>query len=109
MKISEYQTNCHAEAVRLANAKTAIATAIEGKGVTVPDGTLLDGMAALIESIETGGGTAYTIGHGLKLDAETNTLSVDTADKMEQDNTLPITSAAVYVEVGNINALLKTI
>lgn len=56
-----------------------------------------------------GGGTAYTIGHGLKLDAETNTLSVDTADKMEQDNTLPITSAAVYVEVGNINALLKTI
>ena len=56
-----------------------------------------------------GGGAAYTIGHGLKLDAETNTLSVDTADKMEQDNTLPITSAAVYVEVGNINALLKTI
>ena len=56
MKISEYQTNCHAEAVRLANAKTAIATAIEGKGVTVPDGTLLDGIAPLIESIETGGG-----------------------------------------------------
>lgn len=56
MKISEYQTNCHAEAVRLANTKTAIATAIEGKGVTVPDGTLLDGIAPLIESIETGGG-----------------------------------------------------
>ena len=56
MKISEYQTNCHAEAVRLASAKTAIATAIEGKGVTVPDGTLLDGIAPLIESIETGGG-----------------------------------------------------
>ena len=52
MKISEYQTNCHAEAVRLANVKTAIATAIEGKGVTVPDGTLLDGIAPLIESIE---------------------------------------------------------
>ena len=31
MKISEYQTNRHAEAVRLANTKTAIATAIEGK------------------------------------------------------------------------------
>ena len=56
MKINEYQTNCHAEAVRLANTKTAIATAIEGKGVTVPEGTLLDGMAALIESIEAGGG-----------------------------------------------------
>ena len=55
MKISEYQTNCHAEAVRLANTKTAIATAIEGKGVTVPDGTLLDGIAPLIESVEAGG------------------------------------------------------
>lgn len=67
-------------------------------------------VAAINEVRQTGGGgTAYTIGNGLKLDAETNTLSVDTADKMEQDNTLPITSAAVYVEVGNINALLKTI
>ena len=44
------------ELTRITNAKSAIKTAIEGKGVTVPDGTLLDGMAALIESIETGGG-----------------------------------------------------
>ena len=34
----------------------SIVAAIEGKGVTVPAGTLLDGMAALIESIEAGGG-----------------------------------------------------
>ena len=40
---------------RIVGGKTAIATAIEGKGVTVPEGTLLDGMAPLIESIETGG------------------------------------------------------
>ena len=40
---------------RLASAKAAIKTAIEGKGVTVPNGTLLDGMASLIESIEAGG------------------------------------------------------
>lgn len=37
---------------------SAIVAAIEGKGVAVPDGTLLDGMAALIESIEAGGGGA---------------------------------------------------
>lgn len=43
------------EITRIESAKTAIATAIEGKGVTVPDGTLLDGMASLIESIEAGG------------------------------------------------------
>ena len=44
------------ELTRIINAKAAIKTAIESKGVTVPDGTLLDGMAALIESIEAGGG-----------------------------------------------------
>lgn len=42
---------------RIKNAKASIKSAIEGKGVTVPDGTLLDGMAALIESIEAGGAT----------------------------------------------------
>ena len=44
------------ELTRLTNAKAAIKTAIEGKGVTVPEATLLDGMASLIESIEAGGG-----------------------------------------------------
>lgn len=41
---------------RLQTAKDAIKTAIEGKGVTVPDTTLLDAYAALIDSIEAGGG-----------------------------------------------------
>lgn len=36
-------------------------------------------------------------------------LSVNTTDQMEQDNTLPITSAGVYATVGNIEVLLKTI
>ena len=44
------------ELTRLTNVKAAIKTAIEGKGVTVPEATLLDGMAGLIESIEAGGG-----------------------------------------------------
>ena len=48
------------ELTRITNAKAAIKAAIEGKGVTVPDGTLLDGMAALIESIEAGGGGSGT-------------------------------------------------
>lgn len=47
------------ELARITNAKAAIKTAIEGKGVTVPDGTLLDGMASLIESIEAGGAQMY--------------------------------------------------
>ena len=48
------------ELTRLTNAKAAIKAAIEGKGVTVPDATLLDGMASLIESIEVGGSSDYT-------------------------------------------------
>lgn len=43
------------EVTRITNAKAAIKAAIEGKGVTVPDGIKLDGMAALIEGIEAGG------------------------------------------------------
>lgn len=49
----------------------------------------------------------YEIGDGLKV--EGNTLSVDTANIVEQDNTKPITSSAVYTTVGNINAILGTI
>jgi hypothetical protein len=43
------------EITRLNNAKSAIKTAIEGKGVTVASGTKIDGMASLIDSI---GGTS---------------------------------------------------
>lgn len=68
-------------------------------------------VAAINEARNSGGGTGggYNIGDGLKLDAATNTLSVDTAAAVEKDNTKPVTSAAVYTEVGNINALLATI
>lgn len=43
---------------------SAIVAAIEGKGVTVPDGTKLDALAALVESIQAGGsgGIKYAIG-----------------------------------------------
>ena len=36
-------------------------------------------------------------------------LMVDTANAVEQDNTRPVTSAAVYVEIGNIEALLAAL
>ena len=44
------------EIARLQQAKTDLKTAIENKGVTVPSSTKLDGYAALVDSIETGGG-----------------------------------------------------
>lgn len=52
-------------------------------------------------------GIAFTTDDTLTL--EDGVLSVNTANDVEQDNTLPITSAAVFAEVGNINSLLATI
>ena len=60
------------EITRLENAKAAIKSAIEGKGVTVPEATMLDGMASLIESIEAGGG-GYEVTYGIITPAEDST------------------------------------
>lgn len=53
------------------------------------------------------GGVDFTTDETLTL--ENGILSVNRATDVEQDNTLPITSAAVYETVGNINALLASI
>lgn len=63
------------ELTRLTNAKAAIQAAIEGKGVAVPSGTLLDGMAPLIDAIEAGGGSPS----GFKLCAGSITLAENSA------------------------------
>ena len=67
------------ELTRITNAKAAIKTAIEGKGVTVPDGTLLDGMASLIESIQAGGGGLGEVTYGTitPADMQANTLEIE--------------------------------
>lgn len=36
-------------------------------------------------------------------------LSVNCAGSVEEDNTLPVTSAAVHTEIGNIDAILQSI
>lgn len=53
------------------------------------------------------GGTAFETDDTLTLEA--GILSVNSTDRVEPDNQLPITSAGVYATVGNIEALLKTI
>lgn len=101
---------------------TSIVAAVEGKGVTVPDGTLLDGMASLIESIEAGGGGSQlevitivpsekvdhgnplTVSHGLgKLP---NLYIVFTSDKIASSSYGVLFSAAYVPEfvVGNHNS-----
>ena len=51
---------------------------------------------------------SLSIGNGLKWESA-GKLAVDTADKVEQDNTKPVTSAAVHTEIGNIEALLAAL
>lgn len=48
------------------------------------------------------------VGQNLSV-SKAGVLSVTTAAEIAEDNTKPITSAAVYTTVGNINALLETI
>ena len=54
-------------------------------------------------------GVAFETDETLSLDPETGVLSVNTANKAEQNNTLPITSAAVYAILGNIESQLNQI
>lgn len=75
-------------------------------------------VAAINEAAQTGGGGGgtwnnilykpfSTLGDTLKVND--GVLDVNAINAVEQDNTLPITSAAVYTEVGNINAVLALI
>lgn len=52
--------------------------------------------------------TGFTTDDTLTL-SEEGVLSVNRAFAVEADNTLPITSAAVHTEIGNIDVLLQTI
>lgn len=75
--------------------KTVNGTAPDSNGnveITIPD---------------SGGNANFQVDETLKL--KNGILSVNTTNDMEQDNTLPITSAGVFATVGNIESLLKTI
>lgn len=60
------------EILRLQTAKSDLATSIANKGVTVPASATLDDYAALVDSIQTGGG-----GESLPYDAEVEYLQSD--------------------------------
>lgn len=75
------------------------------KAIPTKTSQLINDSGYLTSSDETG--TNFTTDETLTL--ENGVLSVNRAFNVEADNTLPVTSAAVHVEVGNIDALLKTI
>ena len=70
--------------------------------------TILQDHETRIKDLEENGpGPGYKIGDGLILQG--GVLSVDTAKEVEEDNTKPVTSGAVYEQIGNISALLAQI
>lgn len=73
----------------------------------VPEEQIADAVEKYLDENPIDTGVDFETNHTLKL--ENGILSVNTTDQMEQDNTLPITSAGVYATVGNIETLLKTI
>lgn len=89
-----------------------IATADTVGGITAEPKTDAQTMPVGIDP-ETGrlftqpGAGGYEIGDGLKV--VEGKLKVDTADAVQKDNTRPVTSAAVFTEVGNIEVLLAKI
>lgn len=93
-----------------------------GNVVNVPAVKIGDGVTLLFNLAFVGGdsqhhdlepATTSTLGGVIVGDdllvTQEGRLSVDKATSVEGDNTRPITAAAVYTEIGNINALLATI
>lgn len=99
------------EISRLENAKAAIATAIAGKGVTVPNGTKLDGMAALIDrmgsvstvndkSPDESGNVALTAADiatsgGASVEAKLNTLDEEKQPLLTPSDNISITGNTI--------------
>ena len=88
-------------------ARGVISGSLSGVGnlngsLTVPKG------GGVIEPATTTTLGGIIVGDDLTITAD-GRLSVQKATEVESDNTHPITSAAVYTTVGNINALLQTI
>lgn len=78
------------------------------KKIVTVDGDVLTVDGEAVETDDDGTTTEYNIGAGLQLDAETNTLSVNAASAVEEGNTNPVMSAAVWGLIGNLSDLTTT-
>lgn len=79
------------ELQRIIDAKADIKTAIEGKGVTVPSATKLDGYAALVSAIQTGGVTG--------LEYEAGTVTKSTGSNITISTQLSMTKFFVMLDI----------
>lgn len=86
---------------------------VEIKGAQLEDGTIVHFKDEVsrneIQSLKQSQGSQWNIGNGLKVDADTNTLSVDVAKDFEGDNTRPVEAALMDIMIGNVEILLKSV
>ena len=54
------------ELARIKGAKADLQSWVEGNGVTVPDGTLIDGLVELAKTVEAGGGGSFDLSNFLQ-------------------------------------------
>lgn len=88
------------EITRLQNAKSSIKTSIENKGVTVPSTTKLDGYAALIDTIPTGGGSSSWTKLGeADFDVSTTATSASSAGTISLGSVAVTKDKIIYVRV----------
>lgn len=99
---SEVQTMDILNGMPGTNGKSAYETAKDGGYA----GTEAEFAEMLKKAAETGAAQFET---DETLTMENGVLRVNTADEAQENNTLPITSAAVAIQIGNIEILLQTI
>lgn len=88
---------------RISGAVSAALAALSEKGVTVPEGTKVDGLAELIEAIASGGGGVdlASLFGGAEVRAGTYTIMEDT-NKVTFAYEEPFTSKPTYIFVGEV-------
>ena len=86
---------------------------LKGKadGIEISDGyiQLLSGTKKIGERVRLPAEMSGNIEDAVKEYLEKNPIQIKTTNNVEQDNTLPVTSAGVYAVCGNIEALLQAL
>ncbi|MBR1659375.1 MAG: hypothetical protein IJ705_03565 [Oscillospiraceae bacterium] len=92
---------------------TGIAPALDPPGpVPEPAQSWVEQVLQAVSEIREASGGSVSLpswGSGIAYDPETRTISVDTVDAVASGEARPVSSNAVYAEIGNLNALLQSI
>ena len=86
---------------KVKSAHAALSASIEAKGVSVPAGTKLTGMPALVDQIQTGGGGGEDYGYLTFTAVEETTLTLKQSGSIEPHKLLKSNDAVTWVKWEN--------